>query len=124
MTTGFIVDYDVVSKFCQECVTTASDLGKDSPEFSVLYERHADSCPIDHTRSSGAMEISIAEKIWKRSEKLGFRDTTMLSDGDSKTYNHLVDSKIFGSSVNITKEECVNHVSKRYDKTMTTIFHK
>lgn len=111
--TGFILDYDVVSKFCSECIKAATDLGIESPEFHCWYEGHAERCQIDHVGSSGAMEVAIAQKIWERSEKLGFRYLTMLSDGDSKTFNHLSSLQIYGTEFEIQKEECVNHVSKR-----------
>ena len=41
------------------------------------------------------------------------RYVTVLSDGDAKTYNHLVDLNIYGDNCPVTKEECVNHVRKR-----------
>ena len=35
-----------------------------------------------------------------------------MSDGDSKTYDNLVQNKVYGET-EIKKEECVNHVAKR-----------
>ena len=37
----------------------------------------------------GGMEMESAEQLWSRSFKYGFRYTTLLSDGDVKTHNHL-----------------------------------
>lgn len=37
----------------------------------------------------------------------------MLSDGDAKTHQHLNENCVYGSSILIKKEECVNHVAKR-----------
>ena len=37
----------------------------------------------------------------------------MLSDGDTKTFDHLTELNIYGDEHGITKEECVNHVAKR-----------
>lgn len=59
------------------------------------------------------MDVYAADVLWKRSESNGFRYTTLLSDGDSKTFNHLVKEEVYGPSVAILKEECINHVSKR-----------
>ena len=55
--------------------------------------------------------MAVAEMIWKRSKDLGFRYTSMLSDGDSKTFNHPTSLKICGDE--IIKEECINHIGKR-----------
>ncbi|XP_076458821.1 uncharacterized protein LOC143292431 [Babylonia areolata] len=58
------------------------------------------------------MEVTGAKEIWTRSvEKHKFRYTTMLSDGDCKTYNELVALNPYDTE--ISKEECINHVSKR-----------
>lgn len=111
--TGYALDYEVMSKYCAECAYAKADLGEKSAEYDVWYESHKPSCSINHTGSSGAMEMEAAYKIWCRSEKLGFRYTTILSDGDSKTFNYLNDKKVYGSDILIKKEECVNHVSKR-----------
>ncbi|GBN10289.1 hypothetical protein AVEN_54458-1 [Araneus ventricosus] len=37
--------------------------------------------------------------------------TSVLSDGDSKAFQHLTETKVYGD-IEIKKEECVNHVSK------------
>lgn len=60
------------------------------------------------------MEMKAAEIMWKRSqEKWNMRYTTILSDGDTKTYSHLCDLNVYGTSTPITKQECINHVAKR-----------
>ncbi|GBO16584.1 hypothetical protein AVEN_38249-1 [Araneus ventricosus] len=58
------------------------------------------------------MEVQAAFKLWSRSEKIGFRYTSVLSDGDSKAFQHLTETKVYGD-IEIKKEECVNHASKR-----------
>ena len=37
----------------------------------------------------------------------------MLCDGDSKSYNYIVERKVYGKDVSINKDECINYVSKR-----------
>lgn len=111
--TGFVLDFEIVSKFCQACAFAANELGEDSPEFFFWLQGHAKHCPINHTGSSGAMETSAAEIIWRRSETYGYRFVTMLSDGDAKTFNHLSGLNIYGDEYPLTKEECINHVEKR-----------
>ncbi|GFW87918.1 uncharacterized protein TNCV_1360211 [Trichonephila clavipes] len=54
-----------------------------------------------------------ALKLWQRSEDSGFRYTTLLSDGDAKTYQYLNTREVYGPEIKIKKEECLNHVSKR-----------
>lgn len=58
------------------------------------------------------MEVVAEERIWQRSENHGFRNTTVVSDGDFKTYSHLSDLKPYGDT-KIEKVECLNHVAKR-----------
>ncbi|KYN05934.1 hypothetical protein ALC62_03128, partial [Cyphomyrmex costatus] len=111
--TGFAIDFDIMSKYCEMCTKVAAELGENSPEFEIWQEGHVGSCQNNHTGSSGAMETAVAEIIWKRSQEYGFRYTTMLSDGDSKTFSHLQNLNIYGQKYEIKKEECINHVGKR-----------
>ena len=37
----------------------------------------------------------------------------MLCDGDSKAFDAVTELKVYGEDVAITKEDCINHVSKR-----------
>ncbi|GBN45283.1 hypothetical protein AVEN_167517-1 [Araneus ventricosus] len=111
--TGFVIDFEVMSKRCEECQQTKLALGEDTAEFHFWYEGHRDFCSITHVGSSGSMEVKAAIKLWERSESIGFRYTSLLSDGDSKAFSELNERKIYGSQVEIKKEECINHVSKR-----------
>ncbi|GFU43235.1 uncharacterized protein TNCV_1566841 [Trichonephila clavipes] len=86
--TGFVMDLEIMSKRCIEC-------------------EHAKS------GSSDAMEQEAALKLWQRSEDNGFRYTTLLSDGDAKTYQYLNTKEVYGPEIKIKKEECINHVSNR-----------
>ncbi|GFU92499.1 uncharacterized protein TNCV_4794281 [Trichonephila clavipes] len=79
--TGFVIDYEVMSKRCGECEQTKFALNEDSAEFRILYEEHQDVYSAIHVGSSGAMEVNAAVKLWERSESIGFRYTTLLSDG-------------------------------------------
>ncbi|GFX18855.1 uncharacterized protein TNCV_4143761 [Trichonephila clavipes] len=55
--TGFVIDYEVMSKRCGECEQTKFALEEDRAEFRIWYEGHQDVCSATHVRSSGAMEI-------------------------------------------------------------------
>ena len=52
-------------------------------------------------------------RLWKQSTDLQLRYTTMFCDGDSKSFDAVVEAEVHGKSVSISKEDCVNHVSKR-----------
>ena len=110
---GFVLDYEVLSKFCLVCSKAKIDLGGDSPDFAVWFQGHEKYCSQNHHESSGAMERVAAEKIWKRTEAYGFRFTEMISDGDASTFSHLSKLKVYGEDVIIRKEECINHVHRR-----------
>ncbi|KYN50131.1 hypothetical protein ALC62_00159 [Cyphomyrmex costatus] len=111
--TGYVIDFEIMTKYCHECVMAKFELGEESAEFFMWMESHQSSCQINHTGSSGAMEMTAAVDIWRRSEKFGFRYSTMLSDGDSKTLSHLNEMEVYGKDFIIQKEECINHVKKR-----------
>ncbi|GFT48033.1 uncharacterized protein TNCV_4277161 [Trichonephila clavipes] len=78
-----------MSKRRVECEQTKFALGEDSAEFRIWYEGHQDVCSASHVGSSGAMEVNAAVKLWERSESIGFRYTTLLFDGDSKSFLEL-----------------------------------
>lgn len=94
--TRFGLVFAIVFKFCQPfALFGTNDLDEDSVEFSIWYVGHVSDCPIYHSGSSGAIEASAAEIIWKRSVTYGYRFTTILSDGDSLTFNHRLDLDIY-----------------------------
>lgn len=84
----------------------------DREAFDTWYEGHRPMCQCNYTGSSPAMEVTAAERLWARSESLGFRYTTMFSDGDAKTQDHLNELEIY-PFVQIDKVECLDHVAKR-----------
>lgn len=64
---------------------------------------------------SGAMEPEGAVRMWRRSERKGFRYVTFLSDGDSSSFK-AISNENDGKGPYLdhpVKEECVNHVQKR-----------
>ncbi|GFW15752.1 uncharacterized protein TNCV_3582501 [Trichonephila clavipes] len=83
MLTGYVVDFEVMSKVCRHCSVAKNKLGQSSAEFSIWYEGHKSECDINHLGSSTSMEMEAALTLWKRSTSLGFRYITVLSDGDS-----------------------------------------
>lgn len=60
------------------------------------------------------METSGAIKIFVRSVNTrGLNYTSVLGDGDSSTYNSIVERKAYGEECIPNKMECIGHVQKR-----------
>ncbi|GBN29995.1 hypothetical protein AVEN_266523-1 [Araneus ventricosus] len=109
--TGLFIDYEILSKYCPECTTEKRDLEEQSAVFSTWYKAHKPECSENYLESSNAMEVKAAEILWTRSvENCGMRYMNVLSDGDSKTYQHLLELDVYGGNMKISKEECLNHV--------------
>ncbi|KAJ4430686.1 hypothetical protein ANN_19277 [Periplaneta americana] len=118
--TGYVIDYQVMSKSCRKCVH-ARQRYKNPQDFKMWYDIHKQECDINHTGSSGAMEMEAAIKMWNRSQDFGLRYTSLLSDGDAKTFNKLCALKPYGPEHKIEKQECVNHVGKRLGTALRTV---
>ena len=54
-------------------------------------------------------KLNVPFECGKDKHKLCY--TTMLCDGDSSAYGAIVADKPYGPTVEIKKEDCVNHVS-------------
>ena len=111
--TGLILDTETLSNFCSACAAAATRLGgEDTETFQQWRANDHEVCEKNHTGSAASMESSAAAVMFGRStEKHHMRYTTVLSDGDTKTVNNLNDNEIY--DVEIRKEECINHISKR-----------
>ncbi|GFW46274.1 uncharacterized protein TNCV_2813691 [Trichonephila clavipes] len=58
--------------------------------------------------------MEAAAILWQKSIKeCNMRYTCILSDGDSKTFQHLMSLNIYVKGKPIKKEECINHIFKR-----------
>ncbi|GFV14530.1 uncharacterized protein TNCV_1080531 [Trichonephila clavipes] len=51
MLTGYVVDFEVMSKVCRHCSVAKNKLGQSSAEFSIWYEGHKSECDINHLGS-------------------------------------------------------------------------
>ncbi|GFT17863.1 uncharacterized protein TNCV_4910431 [Trichonephila clavipes] len=89
--TGFVMDFEIMSKRCIEC---------EPP--NLVWEK---------IQQNSMCEAAL--KLWQRSEDSGFRYTTLLSNGDAKTYQYLNTKEVYGPEIKIKIEDCINHVSKR-----------
>ena len=69
VTHGFVLDFEVISNFCQECVKKKS---RSTPEeFTAWKATHQQHCMQNFEGKSGAMEVEAALRLWQRSETLG-----------------------------------------------------
>ncbi|GBN67610.1 hypothetical protein AVEN_36272-1 [Araneus ventricosus] len=65
--TGFVIDYDILSKNCLECTTAKRDLGEHIADFSKLYKTHRPEYSEKYVGSSNSMEVKAVEILWKGS---------------------------------------------------------
>ena len=106
LSTGLPIDYEVLSKFCLKCKITSEDPST-TDEWKAA---HADNCPRNFTGTANAMEVEAVKRIWQRSvEKHKFRYTTILSDGDSKSFLALAESNMYGEiAIHFHKEIAIS----------------
>ena len=98
--------------------------GQDTAQFQTWLAHHTGCHRNYHGPSgSGGMKVTAA-KMWDRSLDRRFRYTTMVLDGDSRTFKRLTEMKIYGDDMKITKEECINHVNKRMGTALRKLQHK
>ncbi|GBL72366.1 hypothetical protein AVEN_115302-1 [Araneus ventricosus] len=111
--TVLVIDYEILSKYCPEG-TTEKGILENTVLNSAYGTKPTSQNAENYFRSSNAMEAKAAEILWKRSvENCGMRYMSVLSDGEPKTYQHLLELDVYGDSMKISKEECLHHVTKR-----------
>ena len=113
---GIVVDFEVLCNYCDVCETKKGKLSE--TDFQEWHENHVSSekCHKNFEGKSGEMEKEGALRLWQRSRYRGFQYVTFLGDGDSAAYNAICalnDGNGPYENVDVSKEECINHVSKR-----------
>ena len=110
--TGKVLDVEVMSKECRECMNHRKDEG--SQKFNEWWEGHQHRCHANFAGSSGRMDPVGCHEIFSRSiTKHALRYKEFLGDGDSKAYNQLVQENVYGDDHKVEKLECVGHIQKR-----------
>ena len=105
---GKVIDFHVLTKSCKSCQIWESRRDR---KISQLEQIHK--CPINHTKSAGAMEAAGAVSIFKQSvDKYKLRYRTYIGDGDTDSFGKVVEAKPYGDILPV-KLECVGHVQKR-----------
>eukprot|EP00794_Sanderia_malayensis_P019336 gene19336-21256_t len=113
--TGEVLDYEVLSQVCHECIHY-NKLDKESSAYKQWAAKHHDNCSINHKGSSGSMEGKGATFAFKRSiEKRSLMYAQFVGNGDSSCFGTVLGAvkEEFGDSYPIEKEECVGHIQKR-----------
>ena len=106
------IDAVVMSKSCKGCLHWNDKKG--TPEYEKWKLQHA--CKINHKGSSGAMECAGAIEAFRRSIPfLNLKYTGYLGDGDTKSYQQVVDTAPYGNTT-IRKLECVGHVQNGWEQ--------
>ena len=119
--TGYVTDYEVLSKYCHACaISKSKDIADDQRQ--AWNAGHAPKCLINHGGSSKAMEREAAKTMLGRSvDQHGLRYRTMLSDGDSVAFAAVTELQPYGATRPVKKVDCVNHVHKRMGTTLRKV---
>ena len=90
--TSKVLDVELKSKFCSVC-SARRQMDETSQEFMDWWEVHQSEYGCNYIGSSSGMECKGAPSIWELSvEKYKLCYTSLIADGDSKTY-HLIKEK-------------------------------
>lgn len=110
--TGKAIDLIVKSAFCKSCIAWKSKEG--TAEYTEWYETHHEECLANHSGSAGKMEVdSIKEMFSQSEEKYGVRYVNYIGDGDSKTFQGILNLNPYGDECPVIKSECIGHIEKR-----------
>lgn len=121
MYTGLVIDHVVLSNFCLGCATGPKE---DEEGHAAWLVQHAPVCQKNVDCKAGQMEVEAALRLFRRSlEKHKLRYTTMLSDGDSRTFHALTEDEVYGY-IKVEKKDCINHVHKRMGAALRTLIEK
>ena len=107
MSTGKVLDFATMSRYCQGCtnINVLEKTNKLSPD-EVMILRADHDCLLNHVGSAPAMETKGAVQIFNRSTENGLIYSGYYGDGDSKAYE-LVKETYPG--IPVIKYECAGH---------------
>ncbi|KAK8738968.1 hypothetical protein OTU49_003766 [Cherax quadricarinatus] len=117
--TKLVLDYFVLSKYCSRCSVLKTLLDKKKItqiKYDTERVKHSPKCAKNYSGTSDNMEVEAAKILWPRSLDYNMRFDVMVSDGDTATFTNLKNMNNGDGpypGVKVTKEECINHFSKR-----------
>lgn len=121
MYSGLVIDHIVLSNFCLACTTGPKE---GEAGHSAWLIQHAPLCQKNVDCNAGQMEVEAALRLFERSlEKHKLRYTTMLSDGDSRTFHALTEKEVYGF-IKVAKKDCINHVHKCMGAALPTLVER
>jgi len=104
-------DTCVKSSFCAGCSMWKTKRNSNPLGYEEWLSSH-ENCSINHSGSSGKMEIDAIIEMFSRSvEKHGVKYLTYI--GDSKTFKGILNANSYTGEKKVVKKECVSHVEKR-----------
>lgn len=112
VSSGKVVNIDVMSSFCKGCNTYKK--AKSGTRYKSWQKQHMSSCQKSHHGSAGKMEVDGMKQIFQRSvaeRKVHY--LSYIGDGDTKTFKEISESQPYGADISIEKIECVGHIQKR-----------
>ena len=115
---GRVQDYALYDRVCFPCSKWPETRRSSNPEeFQDYWARHKNSCPANYSGTSQSMESSGAVVVWRRSiQTHNLVYGTYVGDGDSSSFQNLIESDPYEGIVPIRKKECTGHVQKRLKK--------
>lgn len=117
--TGLVLDHVVLSRYCRGCQGAPDPSDDGYGDWAVNHK-----CMKNIDCNAGRMETEAAMILFNRSlKKNGLRYTTILSDGDSRTFHALTQEGVYGY-ISIEKKDCLNHVHKRMGTALRNLVEK
>ena len=111
VTTGKVLDVEVLSRHCKSCTEHVRLKETKPDEYEAWKVTHEKKCQLNHDGSSSSMESAAAVNIFSRSvETYGIRYLKYFGDGDSSFFNAI---KNIYPGVLSQKYECLGHYQKR-----------
>ncbi|CAN7982563.1 unnamed protein product, partial [Ixodes pacificus] len=117
--TGLVLDHVVLSRYCRGCQGAPDPEDDSYGDWAINHK-----CMKNIGCNAGRMEAAAALILFRRSlAKNGLRYTTILSDGDSRTFHALTQDSIYGY-LDIEKKDCLNHKHKRMGAALRALVEK
>ncbi|KAL7648338.1 UNVERIFIED_CONTAM: hypothetical protein RMT77_000244 [Armadillidium vulgare] len=113
--TGIILDYHILSKYCNTCIQhLKKEKNMSEEEKHTWKEEHKEKCSANYSgEKSSSMEGEIAEVLFARSVERGLRYTTILSDDVSPTFNRLTKLNPYGKTSPVKKQNFLDHINEK-----------
>ena len=113
--TNKVLDYMFYQRVCKKCLSWPQERRSNNPEeYAAFMSEHKSTCPANYSGTSQGMEGAAAVEIWKRSvDKNQLVYSTYVGDGDSSSFQNLLNSDPYQGIETVRKEECLGHVQKR-----------